>query len=455
MLGKRLRLWDTGHGHHQPHGARRGDAGQSVQSARCPQHGGSAHQRGLAAVPGPPGLRGARRRRADPSRSAARCRHRPAAAADPHRSRPLLRGRAGRSGAGASGADRPVRAAGAQGRGVQRRGAPAGEHRPALAPAAAGARQLLLRPGDRRPRAQPRGRRHPVRARMADAAAAAAGAARSTCRLHSCRSTMPPSAPCSGASCSPTLPSSCWSACSCCGRRPRSSAPPCVWGSTTPAAWPSAWRPWRGRPSWRWQPPSPVPRAAARRCSASFPAISTLADASLVADKDRVSASDRRPHRQSARTRPALRQARPRRPAPGRPDRRPARRRQPHRGGSARRRLAARLRPKADGRTSRLHQSRGFHRRSAGRRQPVRRRSARRTLRRGVAGARGSEPGAAGRRHLRARQAAARQPVGRCCCTPQASCRRACKAPRSAVPSWRWRTSRAPDCRAQDLPERT
>ena len=81
-----------------------------------------------------------------------------------------------------------------------------------------------------------------------------------------------------------------------------------------------------------------------------------------------------RPHRQSARTRSALRQARPRRPAPSRPDRRPARRRQPHRSGSARRQ--ARLRQ------GRLHLGRA--RTSAprtGRRQPGRRRPARHTLR--------------------------------------------------------------------------
>ena len=157
----------------------------------------------------------------------------------------------------------------------------------------------------------------------------------------------------------------------------------------------------------------------------------------------------RRPHRQSARTRPALRQARPRRPAPGRPDGRPARRRQPHRCGPARRQ--ARLRQ------GRLHvgQSRGFHRRATGRRQPVRRRSAwlRASTRR-----RWSARISAGRSWPAPPSSAPSCSAPTCralCCTPQASCRRACKAPCSAVPSWRWRTCRAPDCRAQDLPART
>ena len=115
------------------------------------------------------------------------------------------------------GADRPAGAAGAQDAGVRGLHPHARDQRPAHPPPAPRARQLLLRAGHRRPRAQPHRRHVPARHVVADDRGHAGGRCCSTCSSCSCPITTSPSPGCIGSPCSPTSRCWCSSACSCGG----------------------------------------------------------------------------------------------------------------------------------------------------------------------------------------------------------------------------------------------
>ena len=222
---------------------------------------------------------------------------------------------------------------------------------------AARARQLLLRAGHRRPRAQPHRRLLPARHVVAHAGGRCRWCCCSTCSSSSCPTTTSPSPGRIASRCWPTSRCWCSSACSCGGWRPRSSAPSGARAGITrrPAVtvmllaavaafslWspPSRARPSSGRAeATQRRRPGPTLRRAGPRRRARGLAVRLLPpqpQRHRHRPGGRQGRDAGRAVDQLARPRPALCQARPHRPAPGRHDGRQPRRREPRRRRPAR-----------------------------------------------------------------------------------------------------------------------